>query len=627
MDGEHVVMVADIAACMGINTALRNKEGTILLKSEGESQMGFVVYGEIRSLSISTTLIVPFPDFLKSPLFDSCAIHGDRSIPVIKLTSLYFKAVRAGEEAPENLYRIRDAKDLEVSSIKKFRTFFVGGESFALPADGVEDVPINSGPITTLPNTPPYVKGVSYLKERPLPVIDLSQRINNQNAAEDAPMLINRIEETDFGLIIDRDGELLSDNEVTIKALPLIAQTSWMKLVLERQGLLTPLIDVAMALSVGSSDEIPIWQRYVPESNFHDMFLRQEVDVVELSLPGARHALPKSEVEDVIPFSQSRVIPNVPPIVLGVLEHNEEVLPVLDLAMMFGRRSIVTPLWKMMLVKNGDFRALVITDSVFEDRHLSPEVQRKVPIQLPHDLMYGCYPVDNSVRIILNIKSIAVHFNRSIVQILMPALSQEMRLSPTGEVFEFRNEQEVNEDQQPVAREANDAEIQVVLEPDSESIQEREANTTAPATDMVQDDSGEWHEWDSDEDLEVIGAEKIDQDILPSEEIIMPVMSSEDIKLSDDTPPQNTDFIQPSPGDDEIHQHEVESKDETAELLHEAVQEKSGRETWAKDFDEDDLPSVAGQEHEKVVSGDLLLSEVDNKSYDAEGYSYDVEVE
>ncbi len=150
--------------------------------------------------------------------------------------------------------------------------------------------------------------------------------------------------------------------------------------------------------------------------------------MVEFSLLGERHALPKLEVEEVIACKPWRAFPDVPPIVLGVAEHNGEILPVVDLAMMFGRLSLVTPAWRMMLVNNGDFRALVITETVFRERRLAPDIHRAVPIHLPHNLMYGCYPDAEAVRLILNVEAISVHFEKSLIQQFLPALSQEMKM-------------------------------------------------------------------------------------------------------------------------------------------------------------------------------------------------------
>ena len=70
----------------------------------------------------------------------------------------------------------------------------------------------------------------------------------------------------------------------------------------------------------------------------------------------------------------------------------------------------------MLLVKNGDFRALVITEAIYGPRRVGLEAQRGVPIVLPHHVVYGCYPEASSVRLILNVEALAVHFDRALVK-------------------------------------------------------------------------------------------------------------------------------------------------------------------------------------------------------------------
>ncbi|MGB8078810.1 MAG: LysM peptidoglycan-binding domain-containing protein, partial [Gallionella sp.] len=93
-----------------------------------------------------------------------------------------------------------------------------------------------------------------------------------------------------------------------------------------------------------------------------------------------------------------------------------------------GRLSLVTPAWRMMLVRNGDFRALVVTETAFAERRLAPDIHRAVPIHLPHNLMYGCYPDAQAVRLILNVEAISVHFEKSLIQKFLPSLSHEMKM-------------------------------------------------------------------------------------------------------------------------------------------------------------------------------------------------------
>ncbi|MGA7749525.1 MAG: chemotaxis protein CheW [Gallionella sp.] len=437
-DGQTVTL-ADLSACIGYEHSTERGQGSILLMEQGEKVTGFVVSGEIDTQPIPPELLFELPDYLKTPVFDSCAVHGGIPIPIINVAELYSRMMKVGEESSPDSWRILDswrifaAQPQEISGEVRVGFFDAGGELFAASAEGMDNKPVKPGPVTPLPNTPKYVKGVTFREGRLLPVIDMPLRIKGQRGALESLMLIAEIGGDAFGLLVDGDEGTLPANKVSIKPAPLIVQTSWLKHMVVREGKLIPLIDLARALSrvPGAGDENHPGQRYTPGSRFPALFFKHDVDVVEFSLLGERHALPKDEVEDVIAFKPCRELPDAPPIVIGAAEHNGEILPVVDLAMMFGRRSLTTPSWRMMLVNNGDFRALVITESVFKERRLSLDIHRAVPIQLPHNLMYGCYPDAEAVRLILNVEAISVHFEKTLIQTFLPGLSHEMRMMST----------------------------------------------------------------------------------------------------------------------------------------------------------------------------------------------------
>ena len=500
IDDGQTVTLADLSVCIGYGSSSAIGPGCILLLAEGERVTGFVVSGELRTQPIDPQLLFPLPDYLKTPVFDTCAVHDGISIPIINIAALYSRVLKSGDKPSEIPLGIAAAHPQDASGAEQLRFFTVAGERYAVPAAGTDDKAVKPGPVTPLPNRPQYVKGVTFSDGRLLPVIDLTQRIKRHSGAPESRMLIAKIADAAFGFLIDSDEGTSPADKASIKPAPLIAQNAWLKNVVVRAGELTPLVDLAMALSPdsGATDEKPLWQRYAPGSRFPDIFFKHEVEVMEFSLLGVRYALPKVEVEDVIAFKPCRALPDVVPIVIGVAERNGEVLPVVDLAMMFGRRSLTAPEWRMMLVNNGDFRALVITEAVFGERRLPLEMHRTVPIHLPHNLMYGCYPDGNAVRIILNVEAIAVHFEKSLIQIFMPALSQEMRMSPTGVVYTFPEEkagpeEKVAEQPQSLAKATP---VQAEAEPVPEAAPAAEISPTVPEFEQqAEEETAEFVEW------------------------------------------------------------------------------------------------------------------------------------
>lgn len=506
IDDGQTVTLADLSVCVGYEPSPAIDQGCILLMAEGEKVTGFVVSGELRTQSISPELLFPLPDYLKTQVFDTCAVHDGISIPIINIAALNSRVLKSGDGPSEISLVISAAQPRDIPGAERIRYFAAAGERYAVSAAGIEDKAVKPGPVTPLPDTPQYVKGVTFRDGRLMTVIDLSQRIKRQSAAPESLMLIARIADAMFGFLIDRDEGMPPADKVAIKPAPLIAQSSWLKNMVVRAGELIPLIDLSMVLSPvsGAADDRPVWQRYATGSGFPALFARHEVEVVEFSLLGVCYALPKVEVEDVIAIKPCRALPDVPPIVIGVAEHNGEILPVVDLAMMFGRRSLTAPAWRMMLVNNGDFRALVITETVFGERRLPPDIHRTVPIHLPHNLMYGCYPDGNAVRIILNVEAISVHFEKSLIQKFMPALSHEMRMSPTGVVYTFLEEKvgpEVKVDDQPQPL-ANVTPARAEAEPVPEAAPAAELIPAVPEFEQqAEEEVAEFVEWEEADTL------------------------------------------------------------------------------------------------------------------------------
>ncbi len=430
IDGRTITL-ADLPVCIGRAPASANGNARVLLLSGTGKISGFLVQGEIDFLALQPDSLVPMPGYLTTGVIDSCAILASVPVPVVNLHQLVQHLLKDGHEQAQPALTI-PVENKSRGDAAEFRLFTLGGELFAADAEDIEDAGAKTGRAAALSAVPRYVKGVVLHERTVLPLVDLAQRISLQPAVNTAQMLVARFGNEKFGLLIDQDHGVRSSSELSVRELPPLARSYWLSTALSPSGGIVPVIDIAALLSSDAvTEETPLHQRYHPDSAFLSLFGTADADIVEFSLLGAKHALPKAEVADILPLKPWRVLPgNAPEIMIGVAEHEGEILPVLDLAMVFGRRSLTTPDWRMMVVKNGDFRALVITETVFGERRLPLAIQRAVPILLPHRVVYGCYPDAEAVRLILNVEAMAVHFEKSLVQELLPALSVEMKQAP-----------------------------------------------------------------------------------------------------------------------------------------------------------------------------------------------------
>ncbi|HAK60916.1 MAG TPA: hypothetical protein DCO77_11120, partial [Nitrospiraceae bacterium] len=430
---DRTITLADLSVCIGLSPITRRGKNRILVLSEEEKVPGFIIDGEIKEVSISSSDVFDIPDYLKTPLIKTCALHASEPVPIIDIALLYDRVLTADREPPMADFHVTGQRPLSLSSIRSVRVFVSGGESFAAPAGDIKHDAVKPGRASRLALIPPYVNGIAHYRGRIIPLIHLSRRIKLPKAGRAGLMFVARLGKEDFGLLVDSDKGKLYTRNLKLKELPPLTQCRWMRFAALRRKEILPLIDTGVLVSASPEheEEMPLPDRYKPASRFGEQYGREDVGVAEFLLLGVRHALPASEVVDSFRIKQYRRVPNVEPLVIGVAEHDGDLLPVLDLAMCFGRRSIVTPTWQMMLVKNGDFRALVITEEAFEASQLTVPQQRGVPIVLPHSVVYGCYPAAATVRLILNVEALAVHFDKALVKEFLAALSKEMEQAPS----------------------------------------------------------------------------------------------------------------------------------------------------------------------------------------------------
>ena len=426
----RTVTLADLLVCIGRPGASDSGNRRILILAAAEKNIGFLIAGDTETLSIPLDQVLPMPAYLSTQLISSCFVRGDVLVPIISLSQLHRQLLKVDEDVFRASCTIPPHEQEAVSQVMAYRS---GNELFAVLTSGRDEGAVPAGPITELSLVPLFIKGIGLHQGQVLPVIDLGQRIRRRRTTGNAGrMIVHRIGRVSFGLLVDEVHAVIPLSEAVRADLPRLARPSWITSAVLLDGGIVPLLDLEALLSGNAAvdEHEKIAEHYTADSQFPSSVNVHPVEVVEFSLLGARHALPRSEVEDIVPFRAFRTIPDVPEIVLGVTEHDGCLLPVLDLAMVFGRRSLVSSAWSMMLVRNGDFRAFVITESVFGERSLPLEVQRTLPIVLPHRVVYACYPDADAVRLILNVQSIAVHFEKSLVQELLPALSSEMKLAP-----------------------------------------------------------------------------------------------------------------------------------------------------------------------------------------------------
>lgn len=99
--------------------------------------------------------------------------------------------------------------------------FRLGAEEYAIPIEMVESI-IKLGPLTSVPGSPSYIRGVMNLRGRIMSVIDLRLRFG-MDSDEDQPdgrILVVQYADTTIGLLVDSVSEVFNLDEMQFQPPP-----------------------------------------------------------------------------------------------------------------------------------------------------------------------------------------------------------------------------------------------------------------------------------------------------------------------------------------------------------------------------------------------------------------------
>ena len=104
--------------------------------------------------------------------------------------------------------------------------FELSSEFFGVEIATVQSI-IKIQPITKLPHTPEFVEGVTNLRGKVLPVIDLRKRFGfvAQEADKSSRIIVVSIDQNEVGIIVDEVSEVVTVPAGAVEAAPAIAMT------------------------------------------------------------------------------------------------------------------------------------------------------------------------------------------------------------------------------------------------------------------------------------------------------------------------------------------------------------------------------------------------------------------
>ena len=412
LGGEGLSRLFDLSGSLGLETYERRISGSMLVMEEGRIPAGFICQGTPDTLSVEDGDIMPLPEFLSSQVMDSCVLVDGALLPLINVKWLFVQVMAEKWDCTEIELTVQSPGGELDGPLRFLR---LGGEVFAVPEGDLLRESVSPGSIDPLPLAPAFVRGVFLHEGSVRAAIDPAQRMGLRRARH-----LDAAETDEVVLLTDIGAGFLVDSVMGLREgldtvpLPPLAASSLMRygVLVERD--VVPLL-VARAFAEPET-AVPLDELYGPASKDSLPLLSEEFGVTEFSLLDDRFGVPRLQVDDVTGMSSIRRLPGVHSIMVGVVEHRGDILPVLDLELVFGRVSGIHEGTRMVRIENGEFRAMLLAEDVDEGLGIKVEDQHEFPMRLNHNYVYACYMRDTKVRLVLNVRDLTLYFDESLVR-------------------------------------------------------------------------------------------------------------------------------------------------------------------------------------------------------------------
>ena len=147
--------------------------------------------------------------------------------------------------------------DVDIQDIKnkegKFLTFELGKEEYGVEILTVREI-IGIMDITTVPQTPEYMKGVINLRGKVIPVIDLRLKFSmeEETHTQETCIIVVEVNNTLIGIVVDNVSEVLEIKKEEIEPSPSFGQSIDTKFIMglgKAKGKIIILLDIGKVLS------------------------------------------------------------------------------------------------------------------------------------------------------------------------------------------------------------------------------------------------------------------------------------------------------------------------------------------------------------------------------------------
>ncbi len=159
----------------------------------------------------------------------------------------------------------------KASRAGKYLTFFLGEEEFGLEILKVHEI-IGNMPITRVPRTPHYIRGVVNLRGKIIPLVDLRRKFSMEDAPDGATcIIVVQVHGIPIGIVVDRVSEVVTIAARDIEDTPAFGSdvdTEYLLGVAKAEERVKLLLDIDRVLSTDDVRDVTSVQAPAGQSEF-----------------------------------------------------------------------------------------------------------------------------------------------------------------------------------------------------------------------------------------------------------------------------------------------------------------------------------------------------------------------
>jgi purine-binding chemotaxis protein CheW len=254
-------------------------------------------------------------------------------------------------------------------------TFKLAGVELALPIKSVQEI-IKLPEITHVPNASSYIDGIGHLRGGILPVVNLRKRLGLDAKEKDDATRVVVINSggVSTGFIVDSVSEVMHIEESVLEAPPetssgiegqylrgiaKIDDGKRLVLILAEDQVLPELAELSKALEDKGTDSKLAMETQVAQ------YAHQQDEVEQLvtfNVADEEFALGIMQVKEIIRVTEVTPVPKAPDYIVGVLSLRNQLLPIMDLRILFGQQSLNDEMGEVLSQEKLDAQRIIVID-------------------------------------------------------------------------------------------------------------------------------------------------------------------------------------------------------------------------------------------------------------------------